>query len=66
MFVAYIFNHKHGLEELTAEEYEAAGMVDDDIETLLLNNLKCSIIKSSPTNIKVTYISDIPYIERLL
>ena len=41
-------------------------MVDDDIETLLLNNLKCSIIKSSPTNIKVTYISDIPYIERLL
>ena len=37
-------------------------MVDDDIETLLLNNLKCSIIKSSPTNIKVTYISDIPYL----
>ena len=41
-------------------------LVDDDIETLLLNNLKCSIIKSSPTNIKVTYISDIPNIERLL
>ena len=32
LFVAYIFNTKHGLEELTKEEYDAAGMVDDDIE----------------------------------
>jgi len=32
LFVSYIFNTKHGLEELTAEEYEAAGMIDDDIE----------------------------------
>ena len=32
LFVAYIFNTKHGLEELTAEEYEAAGMIDDDVE----------------------------------
>lgn len=32
LFVAYIFNHKHGLEELTDEEYAAAGMLDDDIE----------------------------------
>lgn len=31
LFVAYIFNTKHGLEELTAEEYEAAGMIDDDV-----------------------------------
>lgn len=32
LFVAYIFNTKHGLEELTKEEYDAAGMIDDDIE----------------------------------
>jgi plastin-1 len=32
LFVAYIFNTKHGLEELTEEEYLAAGMIDDDIE----------------------------------
>jgi plastin-1 len=32
LFVSYIFNTKHGLEELTAEEYDAAGMIDDDIE----------------------------------
>lgn len=32
IFVAEIFNTKHGLEELTKEEYEAAGLVDDDIE----------------------------------
>jgi len=31
IFVAYIFNTKHGLTELTAEEYEAAGMIDDDV-----------------------------------
>ena len=40
--------------------------VDDDIEALLLNNLKCSMIMSSPTNIKVTYKSDINYIKKLL
>ena len=32
LFVAYIFNTKHGLEELTEEEYAAAAMIDDDIE----------------------------------
>ena len=32
LFVAELFNTKHGLEELTKEEYEAAGLVDDDIE----------------------------------
>ncbi|CAI2361824.1 unnamed protein product [Moneuplotes crassus] len=32
VFVADIFNHKHGLEELTQEEYEAAALLDDDIE----------------------------------
>lgn len=32
IFVAAIFNTKHGLEELTAEEYEAAKMLEDDIE----------------------------------
>ena len=32
IFVAEIFNTKHGLEELTKEEYDAAMLVDDDIE----------------------------------
>ena len=32
LFVSYIFNTKHGLEDLTKEEYEAAAMIDDDIE----------------------------------
>ena len=32
--------------------------IDDDIEALL-NNLKCSIVLSNPTNIKITYISQI-------
>lgn len=32
VFTSNIFNHKHGLEELTEEEYEAAGIIDDDIE----------------------------------
>ena len=40
--------------------------VDDDIEALLLNSLKCSMIMSSPTNIKVTFKSDINYIKKLL
>ena len=40
--------------------------IDDDIEALLLNNLKCSIVLSNPTNIKITYISDIKAIKGLL
>lgn len=32
LFIAAIFNTKHGLEDLTKEEYEAAAMIDDDIE----------------------------------
>ena len=32
VFVAAMFNCKHGLQELTAEEFEAAGLIDDDIE----------------------------------
>lgn len=32
LFVAAIFNTKHGLEDLTKEEYEAASMLDDDVE----------------------------------
>jgi hypothetical protein len=32
IFIAEIFNTRHGLQELTKEEYEAAGMLDDDIE----------------------------------
>ena len=32
LFVAYMFNTKHGLEELTEEEYAKCAMIDDDIE----------------------------------
>lgn len=32
LYVSYIFNTKHGLEDLTKEEYDAAGLLDDDIE----------------------------------
>lgn len=32
LYVSYIFNTKHGLETLTEEEYNAAGMIDDDVE----------------------------------
>lgn len=32
VFTADIFNHRHGLEPLTTEQYEAATLVDDDIE----------------------------------
>ena len=32
LFVSYIFNTKHGLEELTQEEYDAAALLDDDVE----------------------------------
>ncbi len=32
IFIAELFNTRHGMEELTKEEYEAASMVDDDIE----------------------------------
>lgn len=32
LFVAYIFNAKHGLEELNEEEKNAIGILDDDIE----------------------------------
>jgi 2-C-methyl-D-erythritol 4-phosphate cytidylyltransferase len=40
--------------------------VDDDIELLMMNNFKCTIIKSSPDNIKATFIDDIKVIEKLL
>jgi hypothetical protein len=32
LFISYVFNTKHGLEELTKEEYDAVGLIDDDIE----------------------------------
>jgi plastin-1 len=32
IFVAEIFNKKHGLKEITKEEHDAATMLDDDIE----------------------------------
>ena len=32
VFVAAIFNCKHGLEELNQDEIEAAGLIDDDVE----------------------------------
>ena len=40
--------------------------IDDDVEALILNNFKCSIVLSSPLNIKITYLSDINHIKRLL
>jgi plastin-1 len=32
LFVAAIFNTKHGLDDLTKEEYDAAALLDDDVE----------------------------------
>lgn len=32
LFVAEMFNTKHGLEELTEEEYAKVGLIDDDVE----------------------------------
>ena len=52
----------HSVKTCLDEKYD----VDDDIEALLLNSLKCTMIMSSPTNIKVTYKSDINYIKKLL
>lgn len=40
--------------------------IDDDIEALVVNNLKCSLIMSNPANIKITYLSDLQYIKNLL
>jgi 2-C-methyl-D-erythritol 4-phosphate cytidylyltransferase len=40
--------------------------IDDDIELLMMNNFKCTIVKSSPDNIKVTYLDDIKVVEKLL
>jgi len=40
--------------------------IDDDIELLMMNNFNCTIIKSSPDNIKATFIDDIKVIEKLL
>lgn len=40
--------------------------IDDDIEALVINNLKCSIVMSNPCNIKITYKSDVDYIKKLL
>jgi len=31
IFIATLFNTKHGLEDLTKEEYEAAALIDDDV-----------------------------------
>ena len=32
LFLSAVFNTNHGIESLTKEEYEAAAMIDDDIE----------------------------------
>jgi len=40
--------------------------IDDDIEALIINNLRCSIVLSNPCNIKITYKSDIDNIKKLL
>jgi 2-C-methyl-D-erythritol 4-phosphate cytidylyltransferase len=40
--------------------------IDDDIEALMMCNFNCSIIRSSPDNIKITYLEDIEVIRKLL
>ena len=40
--------------------------IDDDLEALTLNNMKCSLVMSNPMNIKITYLSDLEYIKDLL
>lgn len=40
--------------------------VDDDIEACMMSNFKCTIIRSSPDNIKVTFLEDIEVIKKLL
>jgi 2-C-methyl-D-erythritol 4-phosphate cytidylyltransferase len=40
--------------------------VDDDIEALMMSDFKCSIVKSSPGNIKITFLEDIEVIKKLL
>ncbi len=40
--------------------------IEDDVEGLLINKHTCSMVMSSPDNIKVTYAHDIESLERLL
>ena len=40
--------------------------IDDDIEAMMINDFNCSIVRSSPDNIKVTFLEDIEVIKRLL
>ena len=40
--------------------------VDDDVEALMMCDFKCSIIRSSPDNIKITFLEDIEVIRKLL
>ena len=40
--------------------------IDDDIEALMMSDFKCSIVKSSPDNIKITFVEDIEVIKKLL
>ena len=40
--------------------------IDDDVEALMMCNFKCSIIRSSPDNIKITFLEDIEVIRKLL
>lgn len=40
--------------------------IDDDIEALMMCNFNCSIIRSSPDNIKITFLEDIEVIRKLL
>jgi 2-C-methyl-D-erythritol 4-phosphate cytidylyltransferase len=40
--------------------------IDDDVEALMMCDFKCSIIRSSPDNIKITFLEDIKVIRKLL
>lgn len=53
--------HK-SIEKIISDGYH----IDDDIEAMMMNNFNCSIVRSSPDNIKVTFLEDIDVIKRLL
>ena len=40
--------------------------IDDDVEALIMCGFKCSVIRSSPDNIKITFLEDIEVIKKLL
>ncbi len=54
------------LYESIAKTIDDGYHIDDDIESMIMNDFKCTIIRSSPGNIKVTFLEDIEVIKKLL